>query len=172
MIRAELRLPRLGDRQDCEPALLAQLRSNLSPLWRDAQLEVPTFPFSAPLRTALENAVSSGQIVRGLEGAERMLDLEARGLELADAKSSVARGTRISRLIVMTSDGSERFYRNVEALLLRHGPRLLALRLEIDTYQLGACLFGEAEVARLALLVRREAVVAALLALLPEPAPA
>jgi hypothetical protein len=132
---------------------------------------VPVFPLSAAVEAALRSAAQGGQITRGLEGAERLLTSEDKGLGMADEKSGTARGVRISRLLVLADDGAQRFYRNVEALLVRHGPRVLALRFEVDANHLGETLFGEGEIARLALLTRKEAVVAALLALLETPAP-
>ena len=62
-------------------------------------------------------------------------------------------------------DGAERFYRNVEALLRRHGSRVLALRLCVDEHLLGQLLFGPDQVARLLLVEHKDAVSAVLLAL-------
>src|SRR5690606_14229424 len=71
---------------------------------------------------------------------------------------------RISRLLLFTNDGSERFYRNVEGLLRRHGPRLYAIRLEIDEHELGELLYGPERVTRLVLREHKNAVGAFLLA--------
>ena len=72
---------------------------------------------------------------------------------------------RISRLLVLADDGAERFYRRVEALLRRHGPRLMAVRLGIDAEGLGEMLFGPGRAARLLLIEHKTAVGAILLAL-------
>ena len=103
--------------------------------------------------------------MRGLESAAARLANEDRGLGLADRQSGVPRGARISRLLVMADDGAERFYRQVETLLRRHGPRLLALRLDVDAEALGAVIFGPGSRARLLMLDHKEAVSAFLLAL-------
>lgn len=103
--------------------------------------------------------------MRGLEGAERALATEARGLARVDRRTGVERGGRVSRLLVLADDGSERFYRTVESLLRRHAPRVLALRLSVDEAALGRLLFGRDEVARLLLVEHKDAVSAVLLAL-------
>lgn len=126
---------------------------------------MPTAPRIAAVDDALRLSMREGQVVRGLEAARDRLDAEARGLRLADEARSAPRGQRISRLLVLSGDGSERFHRQVEALLRRHGARTLAIRFEMDAAQLGALLFGPGRVARLALLERKEAVSRVLLAL-------
>ncbi len=102
--------------------------------------------------------------MRGLEGAERRLAEEQRGLEIAAARQTSTPSVRISRLLVMTDDGAERFYRNVDSLLRRHGPRLFAIRLETDEHTLGSLLFGADRIARLVLLEHKSAVAELLLA--------
>jgi hypothetical protein len=90
---------------------------------------------------------------------------EQRGLERVDRETGVVRGGRISRLLVLADDGSERFYRSVDFLLRRHAPRVLALRLDVSEARLGSLLFGPEEVARLLLIQHKEAVTGVLLAL-------
>jgi len=75
------------------------------------------------------------------------------------------RGQRVSRLLVIADDGAERFYRNVEGVVRRHAPRVLALRLSTDERMLGNLLFGPNQVARLLLVEHKNAVSAILLAL-------
>ena len=141
------------------------LTTNTRLLWKEGEIEVAVATLSAELETALRNAHNAGQVVRGLESAERRLVLEERGLRLADKKSSVQRGERVSRLLVMSDDGAERFYRKVEMLLLRYGPRVLAVRLEVDAATLGEVIFGQGRLARLLMLEHKEAVSAVLLAM-------
>ena len=84
---------------------------------------------------------------------------------MADQKSGVPRGQRISRLLILANDGAERFYRQVESLLQRHGPRVMAVRLQADAEQLGGLLYGPGRAARLLMIVHKAAVGAALMAL-------
>jgi hypothetical protein len=141
------------------------LSVNTRLLWKEGEIEVAVARLSSELETALRNAHNAGQVVQGLESAERRLVLEDRGLRLADKKSSVQRGERVSRLLVMSDDGAERFYRKVESLLRRHGPRMLAVRLEVDAATLGELIFGKGRLARLLMLEHKEAVSAVLLAM-------
>ena len=141
------------------------LTTNTRLLWKEAAIEVPVATLNSELEMALRAAHNAGQVVRGLEKAERRLDLEERGLRLADGKSSMQRGERVSRLLVMSDDGAERFYRKVESLLRRHGPRVLAVRLEVDAATLGEMIFGQGRLARLLMLEHKEAVSAVLLAM-------
>jgi hypothetical protein len=117
------------------------------------------------LTAALRNAHRDGRVVRSLENAEHALAAEERGMEMADRKSGVPRGIRVSRLLLLADDGAERFYRQVEALLKRHGRRVLAVLLDIDEDGLGKLLFGPGSVARLLMLEHKQAVAAVLLAL-------
>jgi hypothetical protein len=134
-------------------------------LWAGAELRVAQAELAPALEAALKSAFSAGRIVRGLESAERVLAAEEHGLKHVDRKTGVERGRRISRLVLLADDGSERFYREVEALLRRHAPRVLALRLSADERALGELLFGPDQVARLLMVEHKDAVSAVLLAL-------
>jgi hypothetical protein len=104
-------------------------------------------------------------VVRSLEKAETILAAEERGQRMADRRNGTARGMRISRLILLADDGAERFYRQVESLLGRHSPRVIAVFLAIDAKGLGEMLFGPGAVARLLMVEHKLAVGAVLLAL-------
>lgn len=163
------RLPRLIESDPRIPQVLCMLSANTRLLWKEGEIEVPVARLSPELGTALRGAHYAGQVVQGLESAERRLLLEERGLRLADKKSSVQRGERVSRLLVMSDDGAERFYRKVESLLRRYGPRMLAVRLEVDAATLGELIFGKGRLARLLMLEHKEAVSAVLLAMAGPP---
>jgi hypothetical protein len=160
-----VRLPKNVENDGVSLELVAEMAARSEPLWPDSQVAVPYAELGPHLESALKNALATGQIVRGFEGAERALEAEARGLSNVDEKTGVKRGSRISRLLVLADDGAERFYRNVEELLMRHAPRVLALRLRSDERALGQLLFGPDEVARLLLVDHKDAATAVLLAL-------
>lgn len=126
---------------------------------------MPSIEIAPDLEAALTSAFSAGRIIRGLEGAERALAAEERGLEKVDRSTGVERGQRISRLLVLADDGSQRFYRSVESLMRRHAGRIIALRVGVDEHALGRTLFGRDQVARLLLVAHKDAVSAILLAL-------
>ena len=66
---------------------------------------------------------------------------------------------------MLADNGTERFYRQVEKLLRQHGPRLLALRLDLNGESLGQTVFNPGQRVLLLLLDHKEAVSAMLLAL-------
>jgi hypothetical protein len=164
-VNKALRLPRLVESDPRCPQLLRSLTICTRPLWRESKLDVPVAMLNFELAEALRKAHGAGQLIRGLEGAERMLAAEERGLRMADRKNGVTRGVRVSRLLILANDGAERFYRNVETMLHRHGPRVLAVLLEIDAGGLGELLFGSGRIARLVMLEHKQAVGSVLLAM-------
>jgi len=160
-----LRLPRLVEADPRAQELLRILPAHTRLLWPEGKIHVPMVAFSPALAEALRTARRAGQLVRSLEGAERRLAAEDRGLSLVDQQSGVLRGARVSRLLVLADDGTDRFYRQVEKLLRQQGPRVLALRLDVKAETLGQMLFGPGRRAVLLLLDHKEAVSAVLLAL-------
>ena len=160
-----LRLPRLVEADPRGQELLSGLTSHVRPLWPGGKIKVPTVAFNPALVEVLRIAHRAGQLVRSLENAERRLATEGRGLGLVDQKSGVSRGERVSRLLVLADNGAERFYRHVEKLLRQHGPRVMALRLDVKAETLGQMLFGPGHRVLLLLLDHKEAVSAMLLAL-------
>jgi hypothetical protein len=160
-----MRLPRSLEADPRGAALLRALDTRTVRLWPGSEREVPVADMDAELAAALRSAHAAGRVVRGLESAERTLAAEERGLRLADRESGAARGERVSRLLILSGDGAERFYRQVEALLRRHGPRVLAVRVAADADALGALLFGPGRRARLLLVEHKDAVASVLLAL-------
>jgi len=160
-----LRLPKLVEADPRGQEILRGLTARARPLWPGGKIMVPTVALTPALAEALRIANRTGQLVRSLEGAERKLAAEGRGLGLVDQKSGVSRGERVSRLLVLADNGAERFYRLVEKLLRQHGPRVLALRLDVKAETLGQMLFGPGHRVLLLLVDHREAVSAMLLAL-------
>ena len=160
-----VRLPRLVGAEPRGRYIPDILASRRRILWQGSDREVPACALSPRLVEALRRARGAGHVVRGLENAAKKLANEDRGLTLADQHSHKLRGVRISRLLVLADDGAERFYRQVESLLDRHGSRLLALRLDADEETLGGSVFGQGSRARLLMLDHKEAVSAFLLAL-------
>lgn len=160
-----LRLPKLVEAHPRGQQVLHILTTQARPLWPETELEVPIATLSSKMGAALRSAHNAGHVVRSLESAEHMLAAEERGLGLVDRHSGVPRGVRVSRLLVLADDGAERFYRQVERLLRRYGPRVLAVRLDADADALGELLFGTNGRARLLMLNHKEAVSAFLLAM-------
>lgn len=163
-----MRTPRLPKSIETDPRasrLVEEILRRAVPLWSEAVFHAACLVPGKAVKAAVVSANQAGLVVRGLESAERRLAEEERGLALlARQERSGAAGVRISRLLLVTNDGSERFYRNVEGLLRRHGPRLHAIRLEVDEHGLGDLLYGQGRVTRLVLLEHKNAVADFLLA--------
>jgi hypothetical protein len=155
-------------RVEAEPSVADTLRARIAagrPLWAGGELRVARAPLGARLLDALRSARSASRLVQGLEAATLRLAVETRGLRMADARGTTERGQRISRLLLVSNDGSERFYRDIEALVRRHEPRVLAVRLDADSSELGGPIFGRERMARLVLLEHKDAVATTLLVL-------
>lgn len=166
-----LRLPKLVEGDPRATRVHAALAGASAPLWARSELRVAEMAMSDAIARALRAAADAGQLVRGLEGAERSLANAARGQRLADEARGEARGERVSRILLLSNDGAERFYRNAETLLRRHGGSVLALRVALDADALGALAFGPEATARAVLLDHKEAVAAVLFALAVDEAP-
>jgi hypothetical protein len=160
-----LQLPRLVEADPRGKDLLRSLTAHARPLWPGGRIMAPVVSFKPALAEALRTANSTGRLVRSLEGAESKLAAESRGLGLVDQKSDSQRGERVSRLLMLADDGAERFYRQVEKLLRLHGPRVLALLLDVNAETLGQTVFNQGDRALLLMLDHKEAVSNMLLAL-------
>jgi hypothetical protein len=166
------RLPKKVEADPCGEALLAGLLSSRRILWSGASITAPVARLTPELTRTLRSAWSAGRLTRGLEQATSALAGEQKGLHLVDEraaeKGAAPRGERVSRLLLLSNDGAERFYRHVESLIRRTGPRVLALQLNATASELGnAALGGDASV-RLLLVSHREAVANTLLSLGPQ----
>lgn len=126
---------------------------------------IPEAYLTDPLLEALRAAHRAGRVVRSLEKTQSALAAEARGQRMADRRSGTARRGRISRLLVLSNDGAERFYRQVASLLEQHGPRVVAVLLKADAETLGGALFGKGRTVRLLMVEHKAAVGDVLLAL-------
>jgi hypothetical protein len=162
-----LRLPKALDGDARADALTASLRRSARKLWQGGSLDVPGATWSTALAQLLREAEHSGHLMRGLELIETTLAGEARGLALADARSGADRGSRVSRLLLVSNDGSERFYRQVERLVVSQGTRLLPIRLDADSTRFADALASVSGVVRALLIAHKDPVTRVLLTLYP-----
>lgn len=160
-----IRLPKAIETDHHATLLVDVLATSGRRLWPGGTLRIPAAQPSDGLWEALRAAHRTGRVVRGLEKTDARLAMETRGQQMADKISGARRGRRISRLIVLAADGSERLYRQVEALIKRHAPRLVAVRLVADGPVLGSMIYGPGSSARVLMIDHKDAVAAVLLAL-------
>jgi len=164
---SSLKLPKAIEAGPNAAALHAALRQQARPLWTGGALLVPTASWSPAIASVLQSAHGEGRLVRGLEMIEKTLEREARGLKLADARSETSRGSRVSRLVLLASDGTERFYRQAERLLAQQGPRLLAIRVDADSARFASLVSEATGVVRALMLEHKELVASLLTAMYP-----
>lgn len=160
-----MKLPRKLETLPQHEPLQALLSQNLKSLWKEGEIRVPALPFQPQLEKALVQAMTHKQLERGLERIEQVLQAEKKGLDAVQKKQGTAPSHRISRILLMTQDGAERFYRSCEVLLRQHGDRVLGLFLETDSNHLGLRLFGPDKAVKALLVSDKEAVVQVLLSL-------
>jgi hypothetical protein len=167
-----LRLPRQVVADPRGEALREGLLASRRMLWSGGSIAAPAAHLTPELVRALRSARSAGRLTRGLEQAAKSLTGEDKGLRLVDQRAAgegaAARGERVSRLLLLSNDGAERFYRQIESLVRTSGPRLLALQLDVSADDLGRAVLGGDASARLLLVSHREAVAKALLSLAPQ----
>ncbi|HHO76023.1 MAG TPA: hypothetical protein ENN05_06295 [Deltaproteobacteria bacterium] len=162
------RLPRSLDENPRREQVLHLLGANTRLLWPGSRISVALVGITPCLGEALKSVCHAKQLVRGLELAEQRLAREQQGLTIAEKKTGLQRGERVSRLLLLADDGAERFYRNVEGLLRRHAPRVMAVMLRSDSATLGDLVFGSGSLARLLLIEHKDAVTHVLLSMAQE----
>lgn len=160
-----LLLPKQVESDPRYQQLLKILSGQTEKLWSGSEVKVATSPFNAAIKEALLAAKEGERLSRGVEGIERSLGVEGRGLAMVDKKSGEKRVQRISRLLIMSNDGAERFYRKVESILREHGQRVMAIRVNADSVVLGETIFGTEKTVKLLLIDHKESVAAVLLAM-------
>jgi len=156
-----IRLPREIEADPCQGAVREALAASTRRLWPGGTLIVSVVPLTDACACALRTAHRVGLLRRGLEAAAGALDAERRGL----AARSPEPGRRVSRLLLVTRDGAERFYRHVERLVVTHEPRVLACLLDADSATLGRLLYDRDAGVKLVLAEHKTAVSAILRAL-------
>jgi hypothetical protein len=123
-------------------------------LWPGGDVCVPVLALGPALEAALGAARAGGRLVLGLEAIAETLANEARGL----ARPGAEKSARVSRLLLVSGDGAERLYRQVERLAVAHAPRLLVLLLACDALALGGATTGREAPVKAALAVHKDAV--------------
>lgn len=161
----DIALPKDLDEKGQSNVIVEFLSDKMQKLWSKSEFSVPFVPFNDEFVEVILAAADQGRVNGGLESIERKLAFETRGLNQVDKTTSVARGERVSRLLLLTNDGAERFYRKVEKLMRNTGARLLVVVIDVDSERLGEILYGPDKFVKSILLEHKESVSAALTAL-------
>jgi hypothetical protein len=140
---ADIRLPRQLEADNADKTIHQMLISRTSKLMPGGKIDVPVIEWSDPLKMALQKARLQGRIRLGLESITEQLASERYGIKNAHQSSGAAYGDRISRLLLFSNDGADRFYRHIEQLLDQNAPRLLGCKLNVDAGVLGELFLGK-----------------------------
>lgn len=155
---SEIRLPRQLEADGTAEAIRGTLMVRTARLWPGGVLDVPVIAMDEPLIKALRLARLKRQIQYGYETVFDRLAGESRGIEQVRKRGGAPYGDRISRLLLFSNDGAERFYRHVESLLEVHAPRLLGCLLDVDSLVLGSALTGKEARIKLLMAEHKDAV--------------
>lgn len=163
---SDLHFPRQLEADGSAEKIREILTARPQKLWAESAIDVPTLAFTEPLKKAIWRARMQARVRPGLENIDEKLAGEKRGLDMANGASDPAAAGRVSRLLLFTTDGAERFYRHIEQALLAHTPRILGCRLDIDSQTLGRFLTGKSGVVKIIMIEHKDAVSDVLRALL------
>jgi len=139
----DIRLPRQLELDNSAEAIRQLLIACATKLIPSGKFDVPVISWSEPLKMALQKARLQGRIRLGLDAITETLISEKYGIKNAHQSSGAAYGERISRLLLFSNDGADRFYRHIEQLLEQNVPRLLGCKLNADAGILGELFLGK-----------------------------
>jgi hypothetical protein len=154
----DIRFPRQLEVEDTAETIRQTLMACTVKLWLGGDLDVSMITMSEPLKKVLRNARLKGQIRCGFEAIFAKLENEKKGITNVRERQGAPYGDRISRLLLFSNDGSERFYRHIEHLLQAHTPRLLGCLLDIDGSALGNVITGKDRKIKLVMAEHKEVV--------------
>ncbi len=153
----KLLLPQEIEKHPGSSEVKAFLSNRLQPIRKNSPVLIPEISGNPNFIQNLFSINKSRQCVRSLENAASILKAEDKGLNQLKVKSNL-QGKRVSRLLIVSNDGSERFYRQIEILMKKHSPRLMVIKLTMDSNRLGELLYGPDEIVRSILVIHKNAV--------------
>jgi hypothetical protein len=156
-----LRLPKTLDSDEHAQAVWQRLlQQAVAPLWEGGSLRVASVSLTPQVEQSLSLVRRSGALLGGFDKISLLMHREEVGIQALGQKS-----TRLNRLLLVSNDGSERFYRHCETLGKRYENRLLCLKLEADSTVLGSKFFGSGKSVKAVLVCRVDAVVRVMLSI-------
>jgi hypothetical protein len=155
---ADLRFPRQMEADGSAEILGQVLMKHTERLWSGGTFLVPVVALTEPLRAAVQKARARKTLQFGLEAISSKLKEEEIGIANVRERTGAAPGNRVSRLILFSNDGAERFYRRIERLLQDFAPRVLGCFLEADSFALGALVTSEERQIKAVMVEHKEAV--------------
>jgi dsDNA-binding SOS-regulon protein len=163
---SDMRLPRELEADGTAGPIRQILMVRTVQLWSGSDLYVPMITMGDSLKKVLQRANISGHVRCGLEAIASALEKERRGIGHLREGRGLPTGDRVSRLLLISSDGAQRFYRHIEHLLQLHAPRLLGGMLDMDGNALGSVITGKERQIKVIMAEHKDAVSELLRALL------
>jgi hypothetical protein len=161
-----LKLPRLLETETENQLLFHAMQKSFQVFSSDGTLKVPYVELSENLIQALAFARRCGTLRGGLESIETLLQTEEAGLASLRSRQKSKDPNRISRVLIFSNDGSERFYRHCEAVLLKYRSRVFGVKINADSSLLGKSFFGKEKAVKAMLVSRKDAVIKVLSAIM------
>jgi hypothetical protein len=156
-----MKLPKQLEKEKVASDVQAALEKESIELCSDSNIYIPVLKLNPELRKQIFSAKFLGELIIGYWAVEKTLGNELRGLQNVNNQSD-----RISRLLIVTNDGSPRFYRQLEFLHKKQGKRVLICRLDVDSLLMGNILELKDKQVKAILLNRKESVINVLKSLL------
>ncbi len=156
-----MELPKQLKKERVESDVRAVLEKERIELCSDSKINIPLLKLNPELRKHVFYAKCLDELIIGYEGIEKALANELHGLQKVNNQSD-----RVSRLLIVTNDGSPRFYRELEFLHKKHGTRVMICRLDIGSVLMGNILGLKDKQVKAVLLNRKNSVVNVLKSLL------
>ena len=156
-----MKLPKQLEKEKVDSDVRAVLEKESIELCSDSIIYIPVLKLTPELGKQIFYAKFLGELIIGYSDVEKALENELYGLQNVNNKSD-----RVSRLLIVTNDGSPRFYRQLEFLHKKQGGRVLICRLDVDSLLMGNILELKDKQVKAVLLNRKESVVNVLKSLL------
>jgi len=155
---SDMRFPRQLEADGSDETIRGELMARTSRLWPGGEIDVPVISLSEPMKIALKQARLRSRIRFGFEPILQKLTGEKKGITNVREQTDALYGDRISRLLLFSNDGAERFYRHIEQILEAHAPRLLGCLLDIDGAALGELFTGKGSVIKIVMAEHKDVV--------------
>ena len=146
------KLPKGLNDHPLAPSIDKWFRENQGPLRLGGEMTVAALNWSPQLEAAIFGVQHAEHLLQGLELIKRAMDKETHGLNSVSNKTGVPVPERLSRLLLLSCDGSDRFYRQAEGLLLANQDRMSGCIISADSETLGV-LFSKKKLPLKALLI-------------------
>ncbi len=131
----DIKLPKDLVKQKVDEQICSILENSLQPVSEGSETKIPCIELTQKVRSHIFYAGKTKHAVFGFESIEQTLAKELHGLEKMGTIPN-----RISRLLIVSNDGSDRFYRQLEFVEKSHGQRVMFIKVDVDSDKLAQTL--------------------------------